>query len=85
MSTHTQGNWTVHEQDGKLAVVADGLPVICVLVKQYDPAVTMANAKLLASAPALLEALEGVVKIADRDTVEFIKARAVIARARGQS
>ena len=43
-----------------------------------------ANARLIAAAPDLLEALEGVVRVADRDTPEFAAARAAIARATGE-
>lgn len=44
-----------------------------------------ANARLISAAPELLEALEAVVSVADRKTVEFDKAHAAIAKARGQS
>ena len=44
---------------------------------------TRANARLLAAAPDLLAALIGVVKVADRATVEFDAARAAIAKAEG--
>lgn len=40
-----------------------------------------ANARLIAAAPDLLEALIGVVRVADRATVEFDAARAAIAKA----
>lgn len=42
------------------------------------------NASLIAAAPDLLEALEAVVSVADRATVEFDLARAAIAKARGR-
>ena len=42
-----------------------------------------ANARLIAAAPDLLAALIGVVKVADRATVEFDAARAAIAKAEG--
>lgn len=41
------------------------------------------NARLIAAAPDLLEALKGVVKVADRATMEFDAARAAIAKAEG--
>jgi hypothetical protein len=41
-----------------------------------------AYAQLFAAAPELLAALIGVVAIADRETDEFIRARAAIAKAR---
>ena len=42
-----------------------------------------ADARLITSAPELLAALIGVVKVADRATVEFDAARAAIAKAEG--
>lgn len=46
-----------------------------------DEQVAMANATLIAAAPDLLEALKGVLRVADRATVEFDAARAAIAKA----
>lgn len=43
------------------------------------------NARLIAAAPDLLEALKGVVAVADRKTVEFDRARAAIAKAAGRT
>ena len=43
-----------------------------------------ANARLIAAAPDLLEALRGVLRIADRKTDEFDAARAAIAKATGE-
>ena len=43
-----------------------------------------ANATLMIAAPDLLEALEAVLSVADRATHEFDKARAAIAKSRGQ-
>jgi hypothetical protein len=44
-----------------------------------------ANARLIASAPDLLEALIEVVAIADRKTDAFDRARAAIAKATGEA
>jgi hypothetical protein len=44
-----------------------------------------ANAQLIAAAPDLLDALKGVVRVADRATVEFDAARAAIIKAEGWS
>lgn len=49
------------------------------------PDVALANAKLLNAAPDLLEALRGVLRVADRKTDEFDAARAAIAKAEGRS
>lgn len=42
-----------------------------------------ANARLIAAAPELLEALQGVLRVADRKTDEFDAAHAAIAKAIG--
>lgn len=47
-------------------------------------AVGLANARLIAAAPELLEALKGVVRVADRATNEFDAARTAIAKAVGE-
>jgi hypothetical protein len=47
--------------------------------------VRIANARLIAAAPELLESLKAVVKIADRNTDEFVRARAIIAQAEGRN
>lgn len=44
-----------------------------------------ANARLIAAAPELLEALQGVLRVADRKTDEFDAARAAIAKALGET
>ena len=49
-----------------------------------DPEEDAANARLIAAAPALLDALKQVVAVADRDTSIFDLARAVIAKAEGR-
>lgn len=54
---------------------SDGM--VCVNVNQRDMAV-------IAAAPELLEALQSVIAIADRDTDVFNAAKAVIAKALGQ-
>lgn len=52
--------------------------------EQSDAHTQYANANLIAAAPELLEALKGVVRVADRETDEFIAARAAIAKAEGR-
>jgi len=44
-----------------------------------------ADARLIAAAPDLLEALQGVLRVADRATDEFDAARAAIAKATGET
>lgn len=45
---------------------------------------TEPDAHLIAAAPELYEALECVLRVADRQTVEFDAARAALAKARGE-
>ena len=44
----------------------------------------LANTRLWSAAPELLTALEGVLRVADRQTDEFDAARAAIAKATGE-
>jgi len=56
----------------------------CALMRGYDEHAARsasADMALIAAAPDLLEALRGVVAVADRDTVEFARARAAITKA----
>lgn len=51
--------------------------------KSWHLLVTHPDARLMAAAPDLLAALEGVLRVADRKTDEFDAARAAIAKATG--
>lgn len=55
-----------------------------VIARAIDYGDVDANAALVAAAPDLLEALKGVLRVADRKTVEFDAARAAIAKAEGK-
>jgi len=88
---HTPGPWCA--SNGKLVRVSTGTrpPItICGVhrvgdrggAQQCDP---LANARLIAAAPEMLEALEGIVRVADRATPEFDAARAAIAKAKGEA
>lgn len=60
--------------------VTFGMDGECVCDTVYE----MADANLIAAAPELLEALQAVVRVADRATDEFNMARAAITKALGQ-
>lgn len=89
-ATHTPGPW----QDGSLGLVTDcsgpepiySRQIALVKARQYPDytAEEKANLRLIAAAPSLLKALEGVLRVADRATDEFDAARAALARARGE-
>jgi len=58
-----------------------------VAIVPYNPrnhAEEFANARLIAAAPDMLAALQAVVRVADRATVEFDMARAAISKATAQ-
>lgn len=90
MSTHTQGTWyalggvvyTDIQRHYARPIARCGAPL-----EKEDNRVdeVMANARLIAASPELLEALIGVVRVADRATVEFDAARAAIAKATGET
>lgn len=88
--THTPGPWEKYKKRDRFWGIREvnGNPRYAEIVDTYmDDAVvgTEADASLISGAPDMLEALEGVVRVADRNTVEFAAARAAIAKARGQS
>lgn len=89
MSKHTPGPWVAHS----LMVSEAGQPIsrgrdICHcgigMRPPSDSRQAMANARLIAAAPELLEALQAVVRVANRDTMEFFAAHAAIAKATGE-
>lgn len=85
---HTPGPWAKNRygelcgSDHKRITLSDsGISLSCgVPQPEY-----IANARLVAAAPDLLEALKAVVSVADRKTVEFDKAHAAIAKAEGKA
>lgn len=86
MSAHTPGPWAV---DGHFVVRGDGTALCDVWASRPIPnAEAEANARLIASAPDLLEALEALVW--DRDVRDVAthhdigRARAAIAKAKGE-
>ena len=91
-AAHTPGPWLIEwnaAQSGEGHYITDSKDMVelsriaAVLFHDDADGETRANARLLAAAPDLLAALIGVVKVADRATVEFDAARAAIAKAEG--
>lgn len=89
MSRHTAGPWVL---DAWGDIRAGHNTVICAMGKSSGfksdyttpaKAETAANAKLITAATDMLEALKGVLRVADRATVEFDAARAAVAKAEG--
>lgn len=84
---HTPGPWLIAENSPTFVYALDSVGH-----NEFDLNVQgrgqfrerhIANARLIAAAPDLLEALKGVVAVADRKTDEFDRARAAIAKAEG--
>ena len=82
-SLHSPGPWECRGYPTPLGVVFD---ISQSAPGDVDVAYTYShsgNAQLIAAAPCLLEALKGVLRVADRQTSEFDAARAAIAKATG--
>jgi len=89
MSKHTPGPWSV-QYETDIAAREDGVGPVDVahVYMRTAPGRTEANARLLAAAPELLEALksmcEGFKPLKDADFPALAKARAAIAKAEGK-
>lgn len=81
---HTPGPWGFREPNGKGMGFEIREIGAWFGARVWDPE-TAANVRLCAASPDLLEALEAVVRVADRDTAEFGLARAAIAKAMGEA
>jgi hypothetical protein len=84
MSAYTPAPWNLHYDYGYLAVESESKSLLLNLKQGLGYKTDLANAQLIAAAPELLEALKGVVRVADRMTNEFDAAHAVIAKATGE-
>lgn len=84
---HTPGPWSVNvigqhwnNKSLKHIEVTFGQDGECICDTVYNPS----DAKLISAAPDLLEALQAVIRVADRQTDEFDMARAAISKALGE-
>lgn len=82
------GPWSAHDDEESMAtsvVMNDFGDILCVVgTYMTSTEEDYANANLIAAAPDLLEALQAVVRVADRQTDEFDMARAAISKALGE-
>ncbi len=93
MRKFTPGPWIVGATDPNTAgieIVSEGRPYICLVLPGAVDDRTEANARLIAAAPELLEALTEIVAAADGDgwkqlDATFAAARAAITKATGAS
>lgn len=86
--THTPGPWraskvTINAQAGGYVVLwpDTSRPGVHHRRLDYKGEFLAADATLMAAAPDMLAALQGVLRVADRATVEFDAVRAAIAKA----
>lgn len=80
---HTPGPWRIWPHpDGKAVITDDRLARHIAVIPGASPH-WQADAHLLSAAPELLESLKGVLRVADRNTVEFNAAKSAIAKAEG--
>jgi hypothetical protein len=85
---HTPGPWEVRSDDSGqhhwiTPVVGGGYGCAGDRYMAVSGCIDVNDARLIAAAPDLLAALQGVVRVADRATDEFDAARAAIAKATG--
>lgn len=101
MMAHAKGPWSVeapcdgNEEEGTRAIdqwsirapgtIGSMLSYQLATLSGRDYVLDEGNARLIAAAPDLLAALEGVLRVADRQTTEFDAARAAILKATGAS
>ena len=87
MTTHTPGPW--HVESGDEVRAADGWEVAYIYGASRQRVDWEANARLIAAAPELLEALEAITANASwadwRDLDQILNARAAIAKAKGET
>lgn len=95
MSKHTPGPWSSKDIDNKVsiplkAIYCERIGFSVVFVNGHGEEEAFANARLIAVAPELLEALQDCLAFLERDMPvassgpERRKARAVIAKATGE-
>lgn len=84
MNGHTPGPWKIGKNGFDHYAITNGVEKIIAeldagsfLPEEEDKA----NARLIAAAPDMAEALKGVLRVADRKTVEFDVVRAALAKA----
>ena len=90
MTKHTPGPWRYSDQGvgprgkslGIIVCTAKGLPMFFMPRGKEE---LVANARLVAAAPELLEALKEVVAISDRKTDAWDRAHAAIVKAEGKA
>lgn len=83
MSKHTPGPW--HIDDASYGQIVCSRTSDVAVVRNTGGLPHHGNARLIAAAPELLEALKAVLLIADRKHDAFDAARAAITKAEGRS
>lgn len=89
MSYYTKGPWLLEKNliNGNVDIVSEDRYFIISTTIDSDiigERIDKANAKLIAAAPDLLEALKEIIELTDRKHTAWYKAKAAIAKAVGQ-
>lgn len=86
MNKHTPGPWTIDNSNGATYINQGNQPIVPITICRLTSNHTTANANLIAAAPELLEALEGIRELMGIDWLlpEFDEAREAIAKAKGE-
>ena len=85
MNDYTKGPWGIMKGDHGLMIFSGECGrVVAMLARQVTTAEREANARLIAAAPDLLEALEWAVDNPHDDAYWISQARAAIAKATGE-
>lgn len=88
---HTQGKWEVKTPNYSFQTIESKYGKVCTLSHQFGTDEAEANARLIAAAPELLEALDGMInrfapnfnRENDEDAKALQKAYAAIIKAKG--
>ena len=87
---HTPGPWKLDDDDAVIGITDDGGNIVCLGPEGWEKSMARweANARLIAAAPELLEALQSIVGELDEGEVwgsSITKAKAAIAKATGEA
>jgi GTPase Era involved in 16S rRNA processing len=81
--SHTQGPWALNRYGDVICSTGEIVQAEGFAIPGISRPETRANRNLMSAAPEMLAALEAVLSVADRATVEFDLARTAIAKAKG--
>jgi hypothetical protein len=85
-NTHTPGPWQVYNGGAIIGTIEYASGVEYIANVRHIPNESMANARLLASAPDMFDALQAIVDAyGERDTLLMAQVKAALAKAKGEA